>query len=292
MSFAHTRGRSRISGSPKHPIGYLARAALVASMLTAVTAPALAQTGQPPPSSPVSSGATLQVETKRPHHVVRASEVIGMDVQGSGGKSVGTVRDLVVNITTGDVRYAMLEFDPGVFKSEKVFGVPLSELSFPADGKHLVYSKINRAQIEKTAVSKADWQIALDNRRYIDGLDRNFGFSPPTGEARSFRATQLLGKNVDSRSGHDIGQIQDLVLDMGANKVQYAVLAFDPSWFTREKLFAFRLSSFMLTSGKNDLVLDVDQSRLQAMKNFDAAQWGHLNDLNHEEFVNAPGAQR
>ncbi len=49
----------------------------------------------------------------------------------------------------------------------------------------------------------------------------------------------------------------------------------------------------MLTSGKDDLVLDIDKTRLQSMKSFDASQWGHLNDLNRDEFVNAvPAANR
>lgn len=171
---------------------------------------------------------------------VRASKLIGMDVVGSDGKNVGKIRDLVVNVTTGDVRCALLEFDPGFFRSENVFAIPLKELTVTGEDKHLPYPKINRQQIEKAAVSKADWQRALDNRRYVDGLDRNYGLAPPTGESRSFRASKLIGKDVDNRAGHDIGEIQDLVIDMGSNKVQYAVLAFDPSWFSREKMFAFR----------------------------------------------------
>lgn len=49
----------------------------------------------------------------------------------------------------------------------------------------------------------------------------------------------------------------------------------------------------MMTSSKDDLVFDIDKTRLQSMKNFDASQWEHLNDLNRDEFVKAvPAANR
>ena len=258
-------------------------ATLAAFILATSSGLAVAQTSAAPAAQRVPQAST-------PHpmkHSIRASEMIGKTVSGADGNTVGEIRDLVINMKSGDVRYAMLEFDPGFFKSEKVFAVPLRDLTLAGDGNGLRYASVKREQLEKTAVSKADWQKALDNRRYVDGLDRNFGFSPPTGEARSIRATKLLGKDVDNRRGDGIGEIQDLVVDLDTGKVGYAVLAFDPSWFSRDKLYAFRLSSFVLASGRNDLVLDVDERRLRAMKNFDASHWGHLNDLNREDFVNA-----
>jgi hypothetical protein len=43
---------------------------------------------------------------------------------------------------------------------------------------------------------------------------------------------------------------------------------------------------------RDDLMLDVDRSTLQSMKNFDATNWGRLNDLNRDEFVNQPTSKR
>ena len=249
------------------------------ALLLALGAPAYPQTA--PGGTPIaaaSQGAS--------YHAIRASVVIGKSVHGTDGKDLGKISDLIVDTTTGDVRYAILEFDPGFFKSDKLFAVPVKELAFAGDDKPLLYRKMNRPQLEKTGVDKADWQKALDNRRYVDGLDQNYGFKPPAGNAHSFRASKLIGKDVNNRAGKDIGQINDLVLDMGASKVAYAVLGFDPSWFAREKMFAFPLSAFQHVSGKDDLILDVDKAKLEAMKSFDAGRWGHLNDLDHDTFVN------
>lgn len=218
-------------------------------------------------------------------HSMRATELIGMKVTGSGGKSVGEIKDLIVNVNTGDVRYALLEFDPGFFKAEKLFAVPLKDLSLDAQ-KVLHYGNVSRKKMENAGVEKADWKKAVDNRRYIAGLDQNYGFTPPAGTSRSFRASELIGKDVNSRAGKDIGDIKELVIDMGAGRISYAVLAFDPSWTSSEKLYAFPVTAFNLDPDKDNLILDVEKSIVESMKVFDTKQWSHLNDLNHDAFVN------
>lgn len=219
-------------------------------------------------------------------HAVRASKFIGMKVKGGQGKDVGEIKDLIVNVNTGDVRYALLEFDPGFFKSEKLFAVPLKELSMDSEKDTLRYADTSRKQMEKAGVDKADWKKAVDNRRYVEGLDQNYGFKPVAGTSRSFRASELIGKDVNSRAGKDIGDVKELVIDLGAAKISYAVLAFDPSWTTGEKLYAFPLTAFKLEKDKDDLMLDVDKAMLASMKAFDANKWSNLNDLKHDDFVN------
>jgi|GEM_PF-3131384 len=238
------------------------------------------QEGKPMNNAPVEMGA------RHTYHAVRASDLIGKNVHGSEKKSVGEIKDLIINVNTGDVRYALLEFDPGFFESEKLFAVPISALTMGADHESLSYQDMSRDMLERAGVDKADWQKAVDNRRYVEGLDTNYGFKPPAGTARSFRASTLIGKDVNSRAGNDIGEIEELVIDMGAAKVDYAVLAFDPSWVSSEKLFAFPLTAFKMIADKDDLVLDVDKSMIAAMKSFDSARWGSLNDLNRDDFIN------
>lgn len=217
---------------------------------------------------------------------MRASKLIGMKVNGAQGKNVGEIKDLIVNVNTGDVRYALLEFDPGFFKSEKLFAIPVKELKKDGDKDALRYADTSRQKMERAGVDKADWKKAVDNRRYVEGLDQNYGYKPVAGTSRSFRASELIGKDVNSRAGKDIGDIKELVVDLNASKISYAVLAFDPSWTSGEKLYAFPLTAFKMNKDKDDLMLDVDQSMIASMKAFDANKWSSLNDLRHDEFVN------
>jgi len=266
----------------------LFKASIIFTAVCSGVLPALGQDQGRPTSS-----ATATMPTNHSYNAVRASELIGKNVQGSEKKSVGEIKDLIINVNTGDVRYALLEFDPGFFKSEKLFAVPIKALTMGADNKTLSYQDMSRDKLQKAGVDKADWKKAVDNRRYIDGLDKNYGFQPPDGSARSIRASKLIGKDVNSRAGKDIGEIKELVINMSTAKVHYAVLAFDPSWVSSEKLFAFPLTAFKMPANKDDLVLDVDKSMIAAMKNFDSKRWESLNDLNRDDFINpAPGSKK
>lgn len=216
-------------------------------------------------------------ETKQNYRAARASKLIGQNVRNPEGKNLGEIKDLIVNMNTGEVRYAMLAFDPGVFTAEKLFAVPTKDLRMSADKDEVVYN-MTRERLERAGIEKDKWPSATRDRKYVEGLDKTYGIVAPSGDYRAYRASELIGKDVNSRDGNDIGEINDLVINMNAQKVHYAVLKFDPSWAAPEKLFAFPLRSFTFTDGKDELVLEVDKAKLQAMKSFDQNLWSRLND--------------
>ena len=270
------------------PRQLLCATVLVPSLLLGAAFAAHAQSQRTEEAAP---RAVTKAELKAPseYNAVRATAVIDKNVNGADEKSVGKILDLVIDLTTGKVRYAMLEFDPGMLKGEKIFAVPLRELAFAGADRPLVYKTMSRDVLENAGIDKKDWKRALDNRRYLEGLDRHYGFTPPRGKARSMLASELLGKDVKSRAGKDIGDLKELVLDMSAGRVHYAVLAFDPSWLAGEKLYAFKMSEFKLAQVKGrdgDLTLDVDKSMIDSMKDFDAKRWSNLNDADREAFIN------
>lgn len=49
----------------------------------------------------------------------------------------------------------------------------------------------------------------------------------PASAAPDLRATELVGKRVESRRGEDFGQVQQLVIDLEENRVAYAVMSKD-----------------------------------------------------------------
>jgi len=70
------------------------------------------------------SGATL------PPGYRPVRELIGRDVVFRGGERAGELRDLVVNLQTGQIRYAVIDYDP-VYPDGSL-GVELSEVALPA----------------------------------------------------------------------------------------------------------------------------------------------------------------
>ena len=284
--------------------------ALLPALLLALTLPAAAQTDKSaaPMAAPGAMTTTKPMNADKPvvagkpvadqktmpattamtkYHAVRASKLMGKNVHSADDKNLGEIEDLIVDMDTGNVRYAVLEFDPGIFKGEKLFAVPLQDLQMVNEKDNLLYKNMSREKLEKVAVEKSDWKKALSNRQFLEGADRTYGMKPPAGNVRTIAASDLIGKNIESREGKGIGEIKELVLDMSAGKVAYAVLAFDPSIFSGEKLFAFSLASFAKGKDKDDLVLNVDKAKIQAMKDFKEDRWAKLNDPDRESYVNS-----
>lgn len=213
------------------------------------------------------------------YRAVRASKMIGMNVINREGKNVGEVKDVIVNMNTGDVRYAVLSFGGFLGLGDKLFAVPVKEFKMAVDKEDLILD-VNKERLEKSkGFDPNNWPT---DRAYWNEADRIWGAKPVQTQdnARAYRVSQLIGKDVLSRDGKDIGDIKDLVINMNTQKVHYAVLGFDPSWTTPEKLYAFPLRAFRLAVDKDDVVLEIDRSRLQAMRSLN--DW---NEINNPKYV-------
>lgn len=242
----------------------------------------VAQTAKPMAAA---SAMTSSVDAS---HFMRASALIGKNVLDADNKNIGEINDMVIDVTTGEVRYVMFEYDPSLFKTGKVYAVPMKSLTLTADGKSLAYLGVSRQQLDRVATDKNDWKAALANTRYLDLVDTAYGVKRENVNANLQRASDLIGRDVNSRAGKDIGDIKELIVDMRTSKVQYAVLAFDPSIFSAEKMFAFSMTAFKSGKDRDHLMLDVDRQRLEAMKSFDEKMWTLGTDIRTIEVNTLP----
>ena len=69
--------------------------------------------------------------------VLKASDLIGMDVQGTDGKKLGNIKDLVFDPDEGGVEYAVLEFGGFAGIGDKYFAVPWEALQLDQTNKKL-----------------------------------------------------------------------------------------------------------------------------------------------------------
>jgi sporulation protein YlmC with PRC-barrel domain len=266
-----------IGGDMEREIAKWVRAAFIPAIGLSLALPVFAAGDNA--SSPDQTAASAQPskqqsakDQKQSLREMRASQLIGRNVTNPQGQSLGEISDLIVNMNNGDVRYAILQFDKGMFSGERLFAVPTSELKFSQGNDKVVYN-MRREQLEKAGIERNQWPSAAGNNEYLSGLDRTYGIVQPSNDRRAYSASELLGKDVNGTNGNDVGEIRDLVIDMNGQRVHYAVLAFDPSWTAPEKLYAFPVSAFTFTDGKDELALNVDKSKLQSMRSFDHSLW-------------------
>ncbi len=255
-------------------ISKLLRLAVLPAMAAGMTLSVSAQTGT---TDKTTGASATQASQNKAYRGLRASEMIGMSVRNDKGDNIGQISDMIVDMSTGDVRYAILRFDPGILSAEKLFAVPTTELRIAADRNDVIY-KMSERKLERASIDRTDWDTGWRDPKYLANLDKVWGVTQPTRGAHAHRASDLIGKDVNSRDGNKIGEIEELVVNMAAQKVHYAVLEFDPSWASPEQNFAFPLRSFTLTAGGDELVLDVDKQKVQAMKSFTDDRYANLND--------------
>lgn len=79
------------------------------------------------------SGATL------PGRYVHMRRLLGREVVFRGGERAGELRDFVVDLQTGQVRYAVIDYEP--LYQDALLGVALSELRLPSGDEPIVLAR-------------------------------------------------------------------------------------------------------------------------------------------------------
>ena len=118
--------------------------------------------------------------TPRPNaHLLRASQLLGKNVDDNNGKNAGEIADIVVSMSSGRVRYVVLDFDRSWNMKDRLIPLPPRALRFPADRKANLVLLLPREQLDiKQGFEKRQWPDVNDPtyRRQLDGtLERLAG---------------------------------------------------------------------------------------------------------------------
>lgn len=115
-----------------------------------------------------------------------------------------------------------------------------------------------------------------DGNRDTDSLHR---YHPVDGRGPMlFSARTLMDHEVYNLKEENLGDIKDLMLDMGSGKIRYAVLSFGGFLGMGEKLFAVPWSALKLDTEYMRFVLDVEVDRLRSAPGFDNDHWPDMAD--------------
>lgn len=215
---------------------------------------------------------------------VRASKVIGTNIENAQGENLGEIKDLIVDLGDQRVHYAVLAFGGALGLGEKLFAYPVSAFKPQADSDKLVLN-VDKDRLKNAPGFDKDKWPDWNDARYRGEVDRYFKTDTAKAaprSARMVRASELIGKNVDDRNGKNAGEIKDVVVNMHSGRVSYAVMAFDKAWSPDDKLLAMPLTAFTFpTDKKKDIVLNLARNQIDMKTGFDERHWP---DLNSAEF--------
>ena len=234
-------------------------------------------------------------------HVFKSADIIGLPVRNKQGEDLGKINDLVVDMKSGEVRYAALSFGGFAGVGGKLFAVPFGSMTFmfgepnKANSRHFVFD-VAKDQLDKAPgfdsstwpnIADPKWGEAIDEHYHFDRAAHTTAATPAhTGEGAKvrfetvFRASQIKGMDVRNDKNENLGDVDELVIDIAKGHVKYVALSYG-SWFTGDhKLFAVPLSSLTLNhaNDKTFFTARVSQESLKNAPGF--TNWPNTADPN------------
>jgi sporulation protein YlmC with PRC-barrel domain len=94
----------------------------------------------------------------------------------------------------------------------------------------------------------------------------------------AYKASEFIGYHVQNPQGEDLGEIEDLMVDVDNSQVRYAVLSFGGFLDIGDKLFAIPLDAIQFNADEQAFILDVDEERLEQAPGFERENWPDTAD--------------
>ena len=99
---------------------------------------------------------------------------------------------------------------------------------------------------------------------------------------RKFRsvlaASTLAGDSVRNAAGEDLGNIDEIMIDIPSGRIAYAVLSFGGFLGMGNKLFAVPWSALKVDEDEKCFILNVDKRTIEQAPGFDKDNWPDMSN--------------
>jgi len=241
--------------------------------------------------------------------VLRTADIIGTAVRNKNNENLGKIDDLVLDMKTGEVRYAAVAYGGIAGVGAKMFAVPLNKLTYRLgepnnrEARFFVFD-VSKEQLDNgEGFDTSHWPKHAD-AKFGGGETRSGTPTQPGREGASvafetvFRASKIKGMAVRNDQNENLGSVDELVIDLTKAHVKYLALSFGSVFTGGNKLFAVPLAHCTLThaNDKTFIKLNVSQDTLKNAPGFDKNQWpdtanpnwGHEIDTYYERTAARP----
>ena len=156
-------------------------------------------------------------ESRRDHRrVMEASKLSGDNVRNSAGEDLGHIEEIMIDVPSGRVAYAVLSSGGFLGMGNKLFAIPWEALTLNQDEKEFVLN-IDRQQLEQApGFDKDNWPDMTD-RAWGSQVFAYYGYEPywegsAQSQSRKERATMAQSQNrlICEGCGRQFTNRQDL----------------------------------------------------------------------------------
>lgn len=95
--------------------------------------------------------------------VLSSSSITGTDVYNARNEKLGDIKDIMIDISSANVSYAVLSVSDGLFKN-KYFAVPFEAMRFDTTGDHKIILDVSENWLDNApGFDKNNWPKTGDN---------------------------------------------------------------------------------------------------------------------------------
>jgi sporulation protein YlmC with PRC-barrel domain len=114
---------------------------------------------------------------KKFRSVLAASTLAGDSVRNAAGEDLGTIDEIMIDLSSGRVAYAVLSFGGFLGMGDKLFAVPWSALKVDEDEKCFILNVDRRTIEEAPGFDKDNWPD-MSNTQWGNELSTYYKVSP------------------------------------------------------------------------------------------------------------------
>jgi sporulation protein YlmC with PRC-barrel domain len=224
---------------------------------------------------------------------LKAGQLFGMKVENSDGQKIGTLRNLIVDIRNGELKYAVIG-SGGFFGVRSTLKLaPAQIMSAGTTKRDTLAVSVTGGQWRLAPVFKASSLASLADPDRAREISRYFGMSSSNASNNSKYllsttgrdigrtntpppvlkfAGDLIGQRIVNQKQEKIGEVIDVLVSFGAPRPAFAIIS-TGRFLRRDHEYAVPLRALNPTDSDRRLMLNVDAATLQEAPLFNQQDW-------------------
>jgi sporulation protein YlmC with PRC-barrel domain len=200
-------------------------------------------------------------------NVEDARRLIGLNIENAGGDNLGKLSDIVVDLESGRALYAVADLKSGGLKA-------VAPASLALIGENKLRFTGNKEKLQNAPAFNRNGD--LTSTEYAARVYGHYGqehswFDTNDKFDNVHRASDILKMKVINSQDQNLGQVQNLFVDLRKGRVLYVVL--NGTRAGNEDLYLLPPNAFTPGKDQNTLVSGLDKAKLEGAPRGNRNQW-------------------
>jgi sporulation protein YlmC with PRC-barrel domain len=113
-----------------------------------------------------------------------ADTLVGNDVYNQNGEDLGEIKEIMLDVNSGRVSYAVLSFGSFLGMGEKLFAVPWGALKLDTENKRFVLN-VEKDRLKQAPGFDRDKWPNMADQGWVKGIHSYYGIKPQTASRRA-----------------------------------------------------------------------------------------------------------